>query len=179
MAQAYHAIGWYPEGLNMMAAMLATGDGFNELGAMQSAGVSDATGYGHVHMHYPSSDGNLTAPWSWGNDAFSIYTGQDHYIQLGVIPTSATELKVAMVWNETDMTNAADIDVYAEWLGTGNCNASPVTIAFQTDLDLHQRITLTGSQIAGQCIRLRVHGYSVPPAGRTVYSVNFWHSGTD
>nr|HEX4313352.1 S8 family serine peptidase [Kofleriaceae bacterium] len=179
MTQAYRAEGWHPNGLGMMAAMLATGDGYTEAGSTELSGVSATTGYGHVHMHYPSSDGNLTAPWSWGNDSFAIATGQDHYIQLGVLPATVTELKFALVWNETDMTAAADIDVYAEWLGSGNCNAAPVTIASQDDLDLHQRLELKGSQIAGQCIRLRVHGYRVPAAGRTVYAVNFWHSGTD
>jgi hypothetical protein len=181
MVQAYANNGWRPNGWHLKAAMLAQGDGFNEYSApsqLESSGVTSQTGYGHVHMHYPRGDGNLPGAWGWGNDTFTLATGQDHYIQWGVLPAGATEWKAAVVWNETDPANVADIDVSVETLGTGNCNQTPVTLAMQDDYDLHQRLTLTGSQVANQCIRLKIHGYSVPPAGRTIYSVNYWHGGT-
>lgn len=76
------------------------------------------------------------------------------------------------------MSNAADIDVYVYSLGTGNCNGPTTLLAYQNDYDIHQKLILTGAQVANQCLQIKVHGYSVPPAGRTIYAVNYYHAGT-
>ena len=156
--------------------MLAQGDGYNE-GWSTTSGVSNHTGYGHVHMHYPTNDGNIVAPWGWGTDVFAIHDGDTHLIRWGVIPAGATQWKMALLWDETRMDGAADIDVSVETLGQGNCNQVPQTLAYQNDFDLHQRLALTASQVANQCLQIRVQGYNVPPAGRTVYSVSYYHGG--
>jgi hypothetical protein len=119
----------------------------------------------------------MDAPWGWGNDVFTLTTGQDHFIEWGVLPADATEWKLGLVWNETDMSNAADVDVYVATLGQGNCNQTPVLLAYQNDFDIHQKLILTGSQVANQCLQIRIHGHSIPPAGRTISSVNFYHGG--
>jgi hypothetical protein len=50
-------------------------------------------------------------------------------------------------------------------------------LASQTDWDLKNKLILTGSQVANQCLQIKVHGYEIPPAGRTIYSVNYYHGG--
>lgn len=180
MAQAYGKNGWGLNGWTMLAALLAQGDGFDDASnSIRVSGLSNTSGGGHFHMHYPNGDGNMAAPWAWGNDAFTLATGQDHIIQWGVLPATATEWKIGLVWNETYANGTvADVDVYVYSLGNGNCTSSPVLLASQTDWDIHNKITLTGSQVANQCLQIKVHGYSIPPEGRTIYSVNYYHGGT-
>ena len=177
MTQAYQQIGWHPHGLTMTAAMLAQGDGYNE-GAWAASGVSSNTGFGHLHLHYPIGDGNMTGHWSWGNDVFPLSNGQERVIRIGFVPADVTEWKMALLWNETDMWNAADIDVIVESIGGASCDGTPTRLAAQTDYDLRQRLVLPGPMVANRCIQVRVIGYDVPFDGRTVYAVNYYHGGT-
>lgn len=175
LAQAYTKNAWGFSGWDLMAAALAQGDGFDDTtGNLRSTGLSSTTGAGHMHVHYPLPDYNLGGTWGWAANHAIINQATTQYIQIGVMPANTTEWKFALVWNETDMTNAAAIDVYVESLGTGNCNETPVVLASQTDFDIHKRVRLTGNEVANQCLRVRVYGYSVPVGGRIGYYASYW-----
>jgi hypothetical protein len=93
------------------------------------------------------------------------------------IGSGITQTKWVVTWSEPDLNNVADIDI-SVW---DTCPAGGVPVqlvASQSDYDLRNRIDLRTPNITGKCLEKRFVGFSVPPAGRLIYSSDLFHSGT-
>jgi hypothetical protein len=160
--------------------MLLMGDGYSDAtGAFSATGFDRRSGAGRVHMHYPSSD-NLNPPWAWVWQAHSLLPGQgiSRVISPMPVPASATQLKIAMTWFETDYNNAADITLDVRNSSGYNCSVPANIIAADWSFDMRKRITLGQSAIASKCLMYRLQAWSMPSGqSRQVYVGYYFHSG--
>ncbi len=154
------------DGRLIQAALLAMGDGWTGAGTgTMTTGTSPIVGAGRVRI-LPQT--------FWGWRSLNISQNQVVCFNVGGVPlTGYASWKWGVTWNEPDLGNAADIDIFAKDVATG------FVIATQSDHNIHNRIRLTNAQITGRSIQACIRGYHVPIGQtRTVYSADFIQSGT-
>jgi hypothetical protein len=140
-------------------------------------GLSAQTGYGRLRMHWPDS-ADLTAPWGWGDRTVSITNQQGVSWTVGnSYPESSaiTDWKWAFTWKETNLDKVADIVI--EVVDTCPAGGGEQLIMADYSFDFRKALRLEASQIRGKCLEMRAYGMSVPSAGRTAYSADYFHSG--
>jgi len=179
VVDALQAAGWSPgDKRSLKAQLLLLGDHWNaELNAKQGSGLSRWSGAGRMRAHAPSPL-DLTAPWAWGWRSVVIHNGDQIDWPVGspgAESCSITQWKWAAYWTELNLSAIADIDFKV----VNKCPGVPeAVIASDTGLDIVSKFSLGTSQICGKCLFMRAIGYSVPAAGRTIYSADYFHSGT-
>ena len=57
------------------------------------------------------------------------------------------------------------------------CAPGVAVVASDLGYDIRSRFRLNQGQITGKCLRMRAHGFSVPPGGATFYAADYFHSG--
>ncbi|GMV44151.1 MAG: hypothetical protein AMXMBFR64_58670 [Myxococcales bacterium] len=182
LRDVYHDLGFaYTDAGRLFVSMVMLGDAWSGVGGTDlSTGLSYYSGFGRLHMHYPSDD-NLVAPWEWFVGSAVINSGTTTVFQVGGTaapePVSLQQLKWAVVWFEPDMNAVAVIRTAV--VDTCDPSGRDVVIASDSDINslMRRRIRLEGHQIMGRCLELRIAGSSVPPAGRRVYTAWYTHSG--
>jgi hypothetical protein len=130
-------------------------------------------------MHWPSSE-NLTPPWGWGWRAVHLSPHESVTWPVSdALPESSaiTQWKWAVLWtsydgSHDDLDHVTDIDFQVEDTCAGNA-----TIVGDHGYDLRARFRLDRAQISGRCLQMRATAFSVPPAGVTFYSADYFHSG--
>jgi hypothetical protein len=95
-------------------------------------------------MHYPGSGSFAHTPWGWSNGDGLLSPGQT-YTRTG-IPADIQHYRLAVYWDEPDLTQAADIDVYVDavYSAGGVCAWG---FASQTDYSINNAIHLEASDI--------------------------------
>jgi hypothetical protein len=179
LREALNAIGWAGNNARaLMVNLLVLGDTWEHLnGSDLRTQVSDYSGYGRLHMHWPSSD-NLTAPWGWGWRSFTIQNGQTvswTVWDAGAESPLVRQWKWAFTWFENDLNNVADIVIKV--VNTCPSGGGEVTVASDYSYDLRKRIHLGQAEISGRCLEMRAYGWKVPAGGRVVYSADYFHAG--
>lgn len=186
LRQQFRAYGWTQgaDSANVMYVnMLLNGGGWNGYNVYWPGGSSysavapnERSGYGRLRTRWnQTSNGGVTAPSWWGWSRITVYDSD--YISIDVNdsaaePSGATEYKVAAVWFPSDLGDVSDIDVEL-W---DSCTNS--FIATQNDYDYHNRLRLTGAQVSGRCLQVRLRGFSVKAGGEYVYLAHMYHGGT-
>jgi hypothetical protein len=163
----------------LMAHMYLLGDHWDgNTGVRNKVGLSRWSGAGRLRAHFPSS-ADLTAPWGWGWRTVAINNGQtvDWSVEgPGAESCSITQWKWAAVWTEPNLSSVADIDfsvvdkcdpVYGERI-----------LYSDTTYELVAKFTLEQADICNKCLYMRAYGFSVPAGGRTIYSADYYHSGS-
>jgi hypothetical protein len=179
LRNAFSSIGWTTTSAPaLMVNMLLMGDAWDaNSGNDRRTRLSDLSGGGRIHMHWPSST-DLTAPWGWGWRSFVIHQGQTISWNVG---SSAPESpliqqwKWAALWFESDLQNVADIDF--EVYDTCPPGGGEILVASDSSRDLRARFMLLQPEIANRCLQMRAYGYLVPSGGRVVWSADYFHSG--
>lgn len=186
LRQQFRAYGW-TQGADsanvMLVNMLLNGDGWNGYNVYWPGGSSysavapnERSGYGRLRTRWnQTSNGGVTAPSWWAWSRITVYDSD--YISIdvntsGAEPSGTTEYKVAAIWFPSDLGDVSDIDVEL-W---DTCVPSGF-IATQNDYDYHNRLRLTGTQVSGKCLQVRLRGFSVKPGGEYVYLAHMYHGG--
>jgi hypothetical protein len=178
LLQISKGVDWAPfDARKLFTMMLVMGDGEGGeifFPPLNESGMNELTGAGKVRMHWPD-DPDLAAPWGWGLRSFTILNGQTVSWAVGSIgpePAGVSVWKAAMTWFETNLNAMADIDIEV-WDVCAN-----QLMAKQIDFDTRNRLGLKdSSKIVGRCLEVRVHGFTVPSGGRTVYVTDYFASG--
>lgn len=160
----------------LMVNLLLMGDGWDG-SIIQSATMSNLTGAGRIRMHWPSLD-DLDAPAGWGWRATTISQGETVSWPVdtsGAESSSITQWKWAVMWDEPDLDNVADIDWYI--YDTCPSGGGETLVASDTAYGLRSHFVLFAGNISGKCLVMRAYGYKIPAGGRTFYSADYYHSG--
>lgn len=177
LKSAFFDIGWGTVSPQVLYVnMLAQADGWSSVSnSFQKTKFDKISGAGRLNMHYPSNE-NLMVPWGWGWRSFTIHDGETVTWTVGDgTPRSpwTKEWSWALTWFEENLTSVADVDI----LVFDRCVPGSPAIAYDLGYDVRARIALKQGDISGKCLEMRAVGSSVPPAGRLVYSADFYHSG--
>jgi hypothetical protein len=89
--------------------------------------------------------------------------------------SAITDWKWAFTWKETDLDKVADIVI--EVVDTCPAGGGEEVIISDPSFDLRKALRLEARDIGGKCLEMRAYGMSVPVAGRTAYSADYFHSG--
>ena len=160
--------------------MLMMGSGWNaDAGTVYASGMNAKSGAGRLHNHFMSS-GNLTSPWAWSCHAGTISQGQTIaypvYASGYVIPASVTTWKSALTWEEDDLWNAADLDLWV-YNTCPSGGGAPVSVNADASYDIRARLRQTDA--AGKCLEYRIVGYTVPAGQTRSYTVcDYFQSGS-
>lgn len=178
LKSAFYDIGWGSVSPRVLYAnMLTQADGWSSVSnSFNDSKMDKISGGGRLNMHYPSSE-NLAAPWGWGWRSFTIHDDETVTWPVGsgtALSSSIKEWSWALAWFENSLTSVSDIDI----LVFDTCSPGSPAVAYDLSYDIRTRISLKQSDISGKCLEMRAVGYSVPPSGTTVYSADFFHSGT-
>ncbi|MCB9740319.1 MAG: S8 family serine peptidase [Deltaproteobacteria bacterium] len=181
LREALSTIGWSTTDAHVLIANLfLMGDRWDFAGGgTRSFGVSEYSGFGRIHMHYPASN-NLTAPWYWEWQRLWVQHGATVSWQLqgpAAESTALTQLKWVVAVIDTELTGVPDIDLEV-WDTCPAGGGSPVLLEWDYSLDLRSRIVLDASEIGGKCLEMRIKGFSVASGGQWVYSALYNHSGS-
>lgn len=181
LREAFSTIGWSTTDAHVLIANLfLMGDRWDfASGGTRSSGVSEYSGFGRIHMHYPASN-NLTAPWYWEWQRLWVQHGATVSWQLqgpAAESTALTQLKWVVAVIDTELTGVPDIDLEV-WDTCPAGGGSPVKLNWDSSYDLRSRIILNASEIGGRCLEMRIKGYSVASGGQWVYSALYNHSGS-
>ncbi|MCP4674783.1 MAG: S8/S53 family peptidase [Deltaproteobacteria bacterium] len=139
--------------------------------------VSTKTGYGRLHMHYPSDD-NLESPWDWSWRSFVMNEGDRISWPVGdgtPLSHEITDWKWAFLWFESALDSTSDI-VIAVW-DTCPPGGGEEIVAIDPSFSLRKRIRLDDSDTEGRCLEMRAYAYLAPPEGTRVWSADYFHSG--
>lgn len=144
-----------------------------------SGGTSVYSGTGHLQMHSPD-DGSFANPWGWEwgsatigpNQGFSEVLTASIASQSGLHPTQ--HLRIALFWEETDLTHVADIDMAVDALNPSQvvCDSGFV---FQNDESIINSVHATAANIPSCALpngflQFRFYSYAIPTGQtRTVY----------
>jgi len=159
-----------------------TADGVTSTGRSATS-VHARSGFGRVTMNWYNTSGNgapnpfLGAPWTWGTNRFPVTQGNTTSWQVGGAgpePLSTTEYRLALLWDEADLTSVSDITVEVWDVCTGG---SPVLLAVDNSFHLRKRVSLPGSLVAGRCLEVRLRGWDVTGT-KQVYVADLLRSGT-
>ncbi len=178
MKHALKSIGWSTDGRVIQLAMLITGDGWNggSPGAKTAIGASDASGFGRVHAHWPSST-SLLGPWGWGWRYVAVGNGEEVCWTVGDSgpePSTVNHWKWVGTWYEDNLLAVADIDTRVY----NACPGQPRTLLYSdSGYDVRTRAQLRYGDVQGKCLQMCAYGYSVPAGGRVFWSMDYFHGG--
>ena len=121
-------------------------------------------------VHSPAGEephpNDLTGPWGWGWRSVTVTQGQTVTFDVGgpgVEAAGITDWKMAALWTPSDLQNVPDVDFFVD--NTCAFGGGTSTLLADTGYDVRTRFRLSGADIAGKCLRMRLYGYSVPPGG--------------
>lgn len=184
----------------LFAYMMTLGDGYEPLGEAYrqtnasgtiQTGLSRATGAGRFYAHHP---GDMVGQSGWGTRAF-VMNGATPIVSwwvggsaTGRLPATVTQWRMAAFWYDVDYfgnpnPQIADIDftVTNECVGCAYPGAPGCLyherVAEQIDYDTHNRIALTGANVANRCLLVTAQLYTTS-ASRTVYAVDWFDSSS-
>jgi len=164
----------------MRVNMLLMGDAWNGQNFTTSGGSVRNTlptalsGYGRARTHFPSA-GGIAAPWSYQWQPVTVTQSNTSTIAINggaVVPSGVTEFKVAFSWVPNSFSDVPDVDVSL----FNTCGGSHTLLAYQNDLDYHNRLWIPGSVAVGKCLSVELYGYSVPSGGTTVQMAAMYHA---
>ena len=141
-------------------------------------GPNSRSGFGRLRMRAPYAPvTNLVGPYHWGSNVATVLAGNTSSFAIGGSgpePAGPTEFKVVAHWTPTDLHSTSDI-VLEVWNTCPAGGGAAVKLQHNWTYDYRKRIRRTN--IAGQCLEVRVVPYSVPAQGETVYIAYLYHSG--
>ena len=176
-------------GRTLLANMLLLGDGYKSSGATTGpiTGFDKRSGAGRIHAHYPAAS-SLGPVWSWGVISDTVTQGQSKawYVVPPLVSIAEraqiTQLKTALVFEEQDFTNAADLDLRITWgcAGTG----TGTVLAADLSLDVRSRVSLKPSDAPSalrdmNCWTVRVDGYRVPGGVSRAFKLAYYYHSQD
>ena len=192
LRDAFNALNWCG-GLNDARALMVNmlllgdtwqGDGYDPYygtdGYDMHIGVSEVSGYGRLHAHWPSDD-NLTAPWGWD-------WRKEHLEQFecaawpvgdwGPESMDVQQWKWAVTTFEQDMANLSAVLIAVK----DSCNNNDI-IAQDFSADFRKRIHLQNLPnwdwyIGGKCLVMQACAFVAPSDGVWLYSADYFHSGS-
>jgi hypothetical protein len=155
---------------------------------VRPCGLDSWSGAGRVHMHYPSSQ-DLDGPpsgidWGWGSVSGSISHNQyssGWFVTAFSPPPGVTQVKIAMMFEEDNLDNSADLDLEVY----NACSGSNFGLVINRDAsyDNRSRLVMKPSDYAIplQCWAIRIHGYHVPfsiayGTSRNFHLAWYWHT---
>jgi hypothetical protein len=159
----------------LKAMVLVMGDGTDSVysGQGSHAGPSEIYGTGKFKGH---RFGGLEAPsgalynWSW-----HLEEGQELSLTFpSVVPSGVTKWKWAVYVDQHDLSQVPWVWLRVEQGcgGAGPLGPTDYTVSLQKFVSLEAPVLQ-----AGQCPRVEVYGFSVPPGGVDVYIAGYYHSG--
>ena len=141
-------------------------------------GPNPKSGFGRLRMRAPYAPvTNLVGPYHWGSNVATVLPGSTYSFAIngaGPEPAGPTEFKVVAHWTPTDLNSTSDI-VLELWNTCPAGGGAAVKLQHNWTYDYRKRIRRTN--IAGNCLEVRVIPYSVPAQGETVYIAYLYHSG--
>jgi hypothetical protein len=189
--------GW--SGYKLLTNMLLMGDSYSAFdntqasgqrpclvtgtwGASRPCGFDRWSGAGRVHMHYPST-ADLDGPpagyeWGWGSVSGSLSHSQTigWFATSFTPPPSVTQVKIAMMFEEQDLTNSADLDLEVY----DGCTGPTYGQLLNSDhsYDNRSRLVMNPADysIPLNCWTIRVRAYHIPSGTRNYYLSWYWHT---
>lgn len=171
----------------IMVNLLLSGDASDGTASGYSmSSVTRDAGFGRFHAQWFNNVASgvsspfLGAPWKWGTNAFPVTQGNTTAWQVGgpgPESTLTTEYRLAVLWDEEDLLSTNDIVVEVWNTCPTPAGSPPVWIMEDSSYNLTKRIVLNASQVAGNCLEVRLRGYQVDGTAY-VYVADMLRSGT-